>query len=75
MATKRKLATKSYSEKYAILKFMDENPSMKKKDVAEKFEVKPNTVSDIIKNRDKITQAVGNSDDVRKGIKRVRPVT
>ena len=76
MATKRKLTTKSYDEKYAIIKFMDENPSMRKKDVATRFDVKPSTLSDIIKNREKIVKAVEKPLDARKGtIKRVKGVT
>ncbi|XP_071497487.1 tigger transposable element-derived protein 4-like [Diadema antillarum] len=75
MATKRKLNVKSYEEKYSILKFMDENPTWKKKDIAAKFNMKSNTLSDVIKNREKIMQAVENPSDARKGIKRMKQVT
>ncbi|XP_071497446.1 tigger transposable element-derived protein 4-like [Diadema antillarum] len=75
MATKRKLNAKSYQEKYSILTFMDENPTWKKKDVAAKFNVKTNTLSDMIKNRHKIVQAVENPSDARKGVKRMRQMT
>ena len=36
MATKRKLTTKTYQEKYDIIKFCEANPMMKKTAIAEK---------------------------------------
>ena len=59
-----------------MIKFVEENPSWRKKDVAEKFGLKPNTLSDILKNRDKIVHAVEQPKDVRKGsFKRMKQVT
>lgn len=67
MATKRKLNTKSYSEKYAIIKFVEENPAVKKKDVADKFDIKQNTLSGLLKNKEKIIQVVEYPSNARKG--------
>ena len=67
MATRRKLDTKSYEEKYRIVKFVEANPEMKRKDVAAKFDIKPNTLSDIMKNKDKIIKVKESPTDARKG--------
>ena len=54
MATKRKLSTLSYKEKYDIIKFCDDNLGMKKTDIAAKFNIPRPTLFDIRKNRQKI---------------------
>ncbi|XP_041460886.1 tigger transposable element-derived protein 4-like [Lytechinus variegatus] len=76
MPAKRKLSTRSYDEKYEIIKFVDENPNMKRKDVALKFNLKPNTPSDILKCKEKIIEAVETPKDARKGnLKRRKTIT
>ena len=40
---KRKLRTGTYEEKFEILKYIEEHPGVKKKDVAEKFTISPKT--------------------------------
>ena len=75
METTRKLKTKTYEEKYDICKFYDENPSMKKTAIAARFNVRPTTLQDILKNKAKIYEKMENPD-VRKGnIKRLKKLT
>ena len=38
---KRKLRTRTYEEKFENLKYFEEHPGVKKKDVAEKFTISP----------------------------------
>jgi len=54
MATKRKLTTKTYQEKYDIIQFCEANPLMKKTAIAEKLDIKRQTLNDILKNKGKI---------------------
>ncbi|GBN89658.1 Tigger transposable element-derived protein 4 [Araneus ventricosus] len=49
---KGKLNVLSIDEKMKILKFLDENPLMKKSEIAVKFGVPSSTLSTIIKNRE-----------------------
>lgn len=58
MASKRKLNTKTYEQNIEILKLMDEHLLVMKKEVALKFDVKSSTLSDMIKNKDKIMNAM-----------------
>jgi hypothetical protein len=76
MAEKRKMQTKSYDEKYKIIKFVEEHPNMKQKDVASIYNMRPQTLSDLLRNREKIIKAVENPVDARKGsIKRSRIIS
>ena len=45
---------RTIEEKLKILRYYEENPLMKKKDIAAHFNMKPQTLSDLIKNSDKI---------------------
>ena len=45
---------RTIEEKLNILRYYEENPLMKKKDIAAHFNMKPQTLSDLIKNSDKI---------------------
>ena len=58
-----KRKSRTYEDKLKMLKFVEDNPSMKRCDIAEKFSVKPQTISDVIKNADKIKANV----EARKG--------
>ena len=55
---KRKLTTRTYEKKYEIIKFVEANPGMKKNAIAAKFDVKPQTLSDMLKNKEKIISAI-----------------
>lgn len=72
MATKRKLSTKTYQEKYEIIKFCQANPTLKQKDIAEMFDLKPQTLSDYLKNKEKIFAALENPDARKGNIKRAK---
>ena len=69
---KRKISTRTYDEKLDIINFVDENPNMKKKDVAIKFGIPANTLTDILKKRDKIQNTLETTSDGKKDLKRVR---
>ena len=45
-----------YEAKLKILNYCDENPDVKKKDVASHFDIAPSSLSEIFKNRDKIKE-------------------
>ncbi|GAB1598699.1 hypothetical protein Ahia01_000147100 [Argonauta hians] len=76
MTEKRKLQTKTYDEKYKIIKFVEEHPNMTKKNVAGLHNIKPQTLNDILKNREKIIKTVETPANARKGsIKRWRTVS
>ena len=51
---KRKLTCRSFKEKNDILDFFEAHPKMKKKDIALHFDMKPQTLSDIIRDKDHI---------------------
>ena len=55
---KRKLRTRTYEEKAEILKYIEEHPGVKKKDIAQKFTISTKTFSDVIKAKEKIMQAL-----------------
>ena len=40
---KRKLRTRAYDDKVEILKYIEEHPGVKKKDIAQKFTISPKT--------------------------------
>ena len=56
MSQKRKLKTLTILQKYELIK--DVETGMKKKDVAQKFDIKPNTLSTILKNKTTVVEAV-----------------
>ena len=51
MAEKRK--SKTFNEKYKIIKFVEEHPNMTKKDVTILHNMKPRTFNDVLKNKEK----------------------
>ena len=63
---KRKLRTRTYEEKFEILKYIEEYPGVKKKDVAEKLTISTKTLSDVnaIKAKEKIMQALASGSSV-----------
>ncbi|XP_071509611.1 tigger transposable element-derived protein 4-like [Diadema antillarum] len=69
MATRR-ITSRSYKEKYDIIKFMEANPNAKRKDVAAKFDLKQSSLADIIKKRDKIIKTFENTDEAWKGTRK-----
>ena len=69
---KRKLATKTYKEKYDIMKFCEDNSGIKKVDLAKKFDIPRGTLCDILKNKDNIIKAVEKSDARNGGIKPIK---
>lgn len=50
----RSLKTRTYEEKLAIIEFQEKNQHMKQKDIAAKFGMSPQTLSDILKSKKKI---------------------
>ena len=50
---KRKLRTRTYEEKFEVLKYIEEHTGVKKKDVAEKFTISTKALSDLIKAKEK----------------------
>ncbi|XP_033106035.1 tigger transposable element-derived protein 4-like [Anneissia japonica] len=72
---KRELSTKTYEEKYEILTFIETNPKMKRKDVAEKFNIKPNTLSCILKKKEDIIKIVEENSPVIGKLKRIKTTT
>jgi hypothetical protein len=60
-AKKRKLSTKTFAEKLEILKFIKDNPQMKQKLIAEHFQIKPQTLSDLMKKRETIEAKCNSS--------------
>uniref|UniRef100_A0A8C4RAM7 HTH CENPB-type domain-containing protein n=1 Tax=Eptatretus burgeri TaxID=7764 RepID=A0A8C4RAM7_EPTBU len=75
MATKRKLTTKTYQEKYDIIKFCEANPLMKKTAIAEKLDIKRQTLNDILKNKGKIFGQVEKIARPVVSVKRVKRVS
>ena len=51
---KRKLESKSFEEKIEILNYVSSHPNTKRKDIAAHFKMKPQTLSDLIKNKEAI---------------------
>ena len=70
-----KRKSRSYENKLKILKFVEDNPSMKRCDIAEKFSVKPQTFNDLIKNADKIKVNVETRKGQSPSLKRARLIT
>jgi hypothetical protein len=60
-STKKRRVCKSFEEKCAIITFVEENPSLKQKEIAEKYGIKPQTLSDILKNKDDFKMKAANS--------------
>ena len=78
MASKRKHTDRTYEEKYRVIKFCNENPGIKRSDIALKFAIKPHTVSHMMKveTKKKVFNVVENPPDARKGtIKRITKCT
>ena len=48
---KRNLESKSFKEKIEILNYVSSHPNTKKKDIAAHFKMKPQTLSDLIKQQ------------------------
>lgn len=65
----RKSKVISNNEKYTMIRFFEANPSMMKKDIAAKFDVKPSTLSTIIRKKEKVIKALENKPvhGIRKG--------
>ena len=63
---KRKVRTRTYEEKFEILKYFEEHPGVKKKAVAEKFTILTKIFSDVhvIKAKEKIMQALVSGSSV-----------
>ncbi|XP_063611760.1 zinc finger and BTB domain-containing protein 14-like isoform X3 [Penaeus indicus] len=61
---KRKLKTRTYEEKYDIIKFVEANPGMKRNSIAAKFDIKPQTLSDMLKNKEQIVSAIEDAEKV-----------
>ena len=63
-----KYASLSYATKQTIVKYVDENPSVKKKDVAKKFNIPATTLSTFLKKKDLIlSEASKNIKRKKKG--------
>ncbi|XP_030607758.1 tigger transposable element-derived protein 4-like isoform X1 [Archocentrus centrarchus] len=75
---KRKLQTRTYEQKYEIIKFVESNPGMKQKAIATKFDIRPQTLSDILKKKSKIIETMENKEKVAAeagSFKRVKKVS
>ena len=48
---KRERVARTLEEKYNIVSFYEKNPNMKQLDIAKTFDMKPQTISDSIKNK------------------------
>ena len=55
-----KIKNKNVRRKFKILKYIEEHPGVKKKDVAEKFTISTNKLSDVIQAIEKILQALAS---------------
>ncbi|XP_040571324.1 uncharacterized protein [Lepeophtheirus salmonis] len=71
----RKLVTKTYQEKYDIIKFYEAHPEMKKVELAKMFGLPRGTMSEILKHRHKIIDTVENSITRKPLTKRVKAVS
>ena len=72
---KRKIKTKTYQEKYEIIKFCDANPGMKKIEIAQEFDIPRPTLFDILKKRETICDAVEKPDARKGSMKRIKHVS
>ena len=59
---KRTLTSKTLAEKFQIIDFVRQNPSVKLKDVCIRFDLKPSTLSTYLKNREEIISAFQSGD-------------
>ena len=71
-AKKRNIATKIYEEKLVIIDYAEKNSHMKKKDIAIHFNVPKQTLSDILKNKDKIPASCSPDNSLTPVAKRQR---
>lgn len=51
---KRARVDRTYEEKYQIIKYAEDNPSLTQRDAAAKYNIKSQTLSDLLKNKEKI---------------------
>ena len=70
-----KRKSRTYEDKLKILKFVEDNPSMKRCDITEKFSVKPQTLCNLIKNADKIKANVESTKGQSPSLKHARLIT
>ena len=75
MATKRKLYTRTYEQKLEIVQYAEKNPGRKKKHIAAHFDISPQTLGDILKNKDKIKEACSSEDRTLSTSKRQKTIT
>uniref|UniRef100_A0A3B3SWE0 HTH CENPB-type domain-containing protein n=1 Tax=Paramormyrops kingsleyae TaxID=1676925 RepID=A0A3B3SWE0_9TELE len=76
--SKRKLSAKTYKEKYEIIKYTVANPGLTKMEIAAKFGIKGPILFDIMKNKQKVIDAIekGETVDTRTGsVKRIKHVS
>ena len=59
-----KIKNKNVRRKFEILKYIEEHPGVKKKDIAQKFTISTKTLSDVIKAKEKIMQALVSGSSV-----------
>ena len=52
------MVSRSYDEKLELIQFIENHPEMKRKNIANLFGVKPQTLHDIYKSKDKIKMAM-----------------
>ena len=70
-----KIQTKAYKKKLQIINYVDANKSMKLKDIAAHFSLSTSTLSDIMKNREKIEPECVSPDARATAVKRTCTVT
>ncbi|KAH0567861.1 hypothetical protein KQX54_015256 [Cotesia glomerata] len=59
MAEKRKRCSLSISEKQQIIKYVNENPVMKRIDIVKKFEIPISTLATILKSKERFSEETG----------------
>ena len=69
---KRSITTKTYEEKLLIIDYAEKNSHMTKKDIAIHFNVPKQTLSDILKNKDKIRASSSQDNNLAPVAKRQR---
>ena len=71
---KRTIQTKTYEKKLQIINYVDAKKSMKLKDITAHFSLSTSTLSDIMKNREKIEAECVSPDARATAVRRARTV-
>ena len=69
--SKRKLNTLTLAQKVKLIDEVEQNPHLKKKDIASKYGIPPNTLSTILKDKETILRR--NASSIDPSSKRLKP--